>query len=308
MGWHAWSIPTFYLRPVPRCHSWLWSSGHSSKISDNTQKKSWEEEGALEQAAQKDREELVKNEAQWRRLETGRQQGLGDKQAGWGQSGIHVILPLCIRIDLSVWPRKIPLLDGNNNKEKIKVRCEPNTSRKWEGGLKLSLRLQLRLPCMSFSIERTLLNQLGAKQKLRNCMSLGILLEYAIRDVTVHPCPIAFMLLHQPKGAAWMKSSSNNKRRAILWSEKESLCSLQLCHLKGTTPRRDLALKFNLKNSYLGRNSQRQRKKQEGYKHYDQVFPEGQDRLPEASHGAGPSPALRGLKSAAGDYINTREY
>lgn len=37
----------------------------------------------------------------------------------------------------------------------------------------------------------------------------------------------------------------------------------------------DLVLKFNLKSSYLGRNSQRQRKKQKGYKHYDQVFPEG---------------------------------
>lgn len=48
-------------------------------------------------------------------------------------------------------------------------------------------------------------------------------------------------------------------------SEKESACSLQLCHLKGTALRRDLTLKFNLKGSYLGINSQRQRQKQKGH-------------------------------------------
>jgi len=38
---------------------------------------------------------------------------------------------------------------------------------------------------------------------------------------------------------------------------------------------RDSALKFNLRSSYLGRNSQRQREKQKGYKNDDQVFPAG---------------------------------
>lgn len=40
---------------------------------------------------------------------------------------------------------------------------------------------------MSFSTESPLLHQAEAKQKPQNHLSLSILLEYAITDVSVHP-------------------------------------------------------------------------------------------------------------------------
>lgn len=65
---------------------------------------------------------------------------------------------------------------------------------------------------------------------------------------------------------------------------------------------------IQFKRSYLGRDSQRQRKKQEGYKHHKQVFLAGQDNPQEARHGVGAGPVLKDPSSAAGGYINTWEY
>lgn len=59
------------------------------------------------------------------------------------------------------------------------------------------------------------------------------------------------------------------------------------------------AFKLNFKMSYLGGQNQRQREKHEGHQDYEEIFPAGQDRLPAESHGAGASPVLNGLESAA---------
>lgn len=76
------------------------------------------------------------------------------------------------------------------------------------------------------------------------------------------------LLLYPPLPVVYGVCSEQEALQAINEgnaSEKESASSLQLCHLKGTALRRDLTLKFNLKGSYLGINSQRQRQKQKGH-------------------------------------------
>lgn len=61
----------------------------------------------------------------------------------------------------------------------------------------------------------------------------------------------------------------------------------------GTPLRRYFALRFSVKGSYLGRNSQRQWQEDKGHQDDDQVFPEGKSHLPAGSHG-GAGPVLKG--------------
>lgn len=128
---------------------------------------------------------------------------------------------------------------------------------------------------MSFSIESPLLNQMQSK-------SYNFYVTEHSSGTRSHRCICSsicvLLLLYSPtissqSGLLRKDLQTINEESA---SEKDSVCSFQLCHLNNCKERfGDLALKFNLKVSYLGRNSQRQRKKQKGYEHYDQVFPEG---------------------------------
>lgn len=94
--------------------------------------------------------------------------------------------------------------------------------------------------------------------------------------VCSHRCSstCVLLLLYSPT-VGRQRGLLRKKKRALQVRDEESVCSLQLCSLKETTLRRDVTPKIKCKSSYLGRNSQRQRKKHKGYKHYDQVFPKG---------------------------------
>lgn len=82
-------------------------------------------------------------------------------------------------------------------------------------------------------------------------MSPSILLGYAITDVSVHPSMsycFYIPLLSVVKGVCSEKKKKKKDPQAINEvnaSEKESVCSLQLCHLKGTALRRDLEIWFS---------------------------------------------------------------
>lgn len=86
--------------------------------------------------------------------------------------------------------------------------------------------------------------------------------------------------------------------------EKRSPSSRCRCSKNFLTLEKSSSETWRLLNSiskvaYLGGQNQRQGQKQDGYQDDDEVVPAGQHCLPEESHGAGASPVLNGLESAA---------